>query len=107
MTKRTKRVLFYAAVVVFLFASYIIVLYAQGYKYNFSKWEFERTGSIYVKANVGADVYVDGEKDGSTSFLGNSHTVSGLLPGEYLLRLQIAVEKYRHPFTKSAPVQNV
>ena len=88
MTKRTKRVLFYAAVVVFLFASYIIVLYAQGYKYNFSKWEFERTGSIYVKANVGADVYVDGEKDGSTSFLGNSHTVSGLLPGEYLLRLQ-------------------
>ncbi len=88
MTKKTKRALFYTAVVIFLFASYIIVLYAQGYKYNFSKWEFERTGSVYVQANVGADVYVDGEKDGSTSFLGNSHTVSGLLPGEYLVRLQ-------------------
>lgn len=88
MTKKTKRALFYAAVVIFLFASYVIVLYAQGYKYNFSKWEFERTGSIYVKANVGVDVYLDGKKDGSTSFLGNSHTVSGLLPREYLVRLQ-------------------
>ncbi|MEX2090585.1 MAG: hypothetical protein WD989_00425 [Candidatus Paceibacterota bacterium] len=87
MTKKTKRALFYTAVVVFLFVSYVVVLYAQGYKYNFSKWEFERTGSVYVKANVGADVYLDGEKNGSTSFLGNSHTISGLLPGEYSVRL--------------------
>lgn len=88
MTKRTKRALFYAAVVVFLFLSYIVILYAQGYKYSFSDRKFSRTGSVFVKANVGADVYVDGKKVGSTSFLGNSRTVSGLLPGDYLISLQ-------------------
>ena len=88
MTKKTKRAIFYIAVVIFLFVSYIVVLYAQGYKYSFDDHGFYRTGSVHVKANVGADVYVDGEKVGSTSYLGNSHTVSGLLPGEYLVRLQ-------------------
>lgn len=88
MTKHTKRVLFYTTVVIFLFLSYIIILYAQGYKYNFLERKFERTGSIYLKTNVGADIYIDGEKAGSTSFLGNSHTVSGLLPGEYLVSLR-------------------
>jgi len=80
--------LFYAAVVVFLFLSYIVILYAQGYKYSFSEQKFSRTGSVFVKANVGADVYVDGKKIGSTSFLGNSRTINGLLPGDYLIRLQ-------------------
>jgi len=88
MTKKTKRVLFYAAVVVFLFLSYIVILYAQGYKYSFSEQKFSRTGSVFVRANVGADIYVDGKKIGSTSFLGNSRTINGLLPGEYLIRLQ-------------------
>lgn len=88
MTKRTKRAIFYIALVIFLFVSYVVVLYAQGYKFNFDDYGFYRTGSVHVKANIGADVYVDGEKAGSTSYLGNSHTVSGLLPGEYLVRLQ-------------------
>jgi len=87
VTKRTKRWLFYAAVVVFLFASYIIVLYAQGYKYSFEDMRFYRTGSVYVKANVGAKVYLDDKLIGSTSFLGSSKTINGLLPGEYSVRL--------------------
>ena len=87
MTKKTKRILFYAALVVFIIASYVLVLYAQGYKYSFKDARFYRTGSIHVKANVGAKVYLDDKLKGNTSFLGNSKTINGLLPGEYSIRL--------------------
>ena len=87
MTKRTKRAIFYAAVVIFLFASYILVLYAQGYKYSFEDARVYRTGSVYVKANAGAKVYLDDKLAGTTSFLGNSKTINRLLPGEYSVRL--------------------
>src|SRR3989344_790710 len=88
MTKRTKRILFYSAAVIFALLSYVIILYAQGYKYSFSEAKFFRTGSIYVKANEDAKIYMDGKFLNSTSFFGNSYTISGLLPGQYTIRLQ-------------------
>lgn len=88
MTKRTKRLLFYSAVVVFALLSYVIILYAQGYKYSFSEAKFFRTGSIFVKANEDAKVYIGDKFLSSTSFFGNSYTINGLLPGEYTVILQ-------------------
>lgn len=87
MTKRTKRILFYIAVVVFALSSYVIVLYAQGYKYSFSEARFFRTGSIFVKINEDAEVYLNNKFLNSTSFFGSSYTISGLLPGQYTVRL--------------------
>lgn len=92
MTKRTKRLLFYSAVVIFVLLSYVVILYAQGYKYSFSEGKFFRTGSIYIKANEDAKVFMDDKFLNSTSFFGNSYTISGLLPGEYVVRL--AKENY-------------
>ncbi len=88
MTKRTKRVLFYSAVVIFAFLSFVVILYAQGYKYSFSGLRFFRTGAIYVKANEDAKVYMDDKFLNSTSFFSNSYTVKGLLPGQYTIRIQ-------------------
>ncbi len=88
MTKRTKRALFYSAVVVFALLSYVVILYAQGYKYSFSETKFFRTGSINIKANESAKVYLNDKFLDSTSFFGNSYTISGLLPGQYTARLQ-------------------
>ena len=80
--------MFYSAAAIFALLSYVIILYAQGYKYSFSEAEFFRTGSIYVKANEDAKVYMDGKFLNSTSFFGNSYTISGLLPKQYMVRLQ-------------------
>ena len=88
MNKRTKRILFYSAVGIFALLSYVVILYAQGYKYSFSEAEFFRTGSIYVKINEDAKVYLDGKFLNSTSFFGNSYTISGLLPKQYTVRVQ-------------------
>ena len=88
MTKVTKRWLFYSAVVAFALLSYVIIIYAQGYKYSFSEAKFFRTGSINVKSNEDAKVYLNGKFLNSTSFFGNSYTISGLLPKQYTVRLQ-------------------
>ena len=88
MTKTTKRWLFYSAVVVFVLLSYMVILYAQGYKYSFSEAKFFRTGSIFIQANENAEVYLDGKLLSSTSFFGNSYTISRLLPGQYMVSLQ-------------------
>ncbi len=88
MTKTTKRWLFYSAVVIFALLSYVVILYAQGYKYSFSEAKFFRTGAIFVKANEGADVYMNGKFLDSTSFFGSSYSIRGLLPGQYMILLQ-------------------
>jgi len=88
MTKYTKRALFYSSVVLFILVSYIVVLYAQGYKYSFSESKFFRTGSIHVRASEDANVYLGGRFLNSTSFFGNSYTISRLLPGQYKVKLE-------------------
>ncbi|OGN03734.1 MAG: hypothetical protein A2655_04245 [Candidatus Yanofskybacteria bacterium RIFCSPHIGHO2_01_FULL_43_42] len=88
MTKQTKRVLFYSAVAVFLILSYVIILYAMGYKYSFSDNRFFKTGAVYLKVNTDADVYLNDKFLGNTSFFGNSYRIEGLLPGSYSIRVQ-------------------
>lgn len=88
MTKRFKRALFYSAVAVFLILSYVIILYAQGYKYSFSDNRFFRTGAVYLKINTSADVYLNDKLLGNTSFFNNSYRLEGLLPGRYTIRTQ-------------------
>jgi len=88
MSKSIKRVLFYSAVAVFLILSYVIILYAQGYKYSFSDNKFYRTGAMYLKVNTGADVYLNDKLLGNTSFFNNSYRIEGLLPGNYTIRMQ-------------------
>ncbi|KKS01631.1 MAG: hypothetical protein UU54_C0002G0004 [Candidatus Yanofskybacteria bacterium GW2011_GWA2_41_22] len=87
MTKTTKRITFYSAVTVFLALSYVISLYAQGYRYNFSERRFVRTGAIYLKVNTDADVFLNNKLIGRTTFLGNSYLINNLLPGLYDIRL--------------------
>lgn len=88
MTKRSKRILFYSAVAIFLLLSYVIILYAQGYKYSFSERKFSRTGAISLKTNTDADVLLDDKLDGGTSFFNNSYSIDRLLPGTYKLTVQ-------------------
>lgn len=74
--------------VVFLISSYIVILYAQGYKYSFSENKFFKTGAIYLKVNTGANVYMDNMLLGNTSFFSNSHRIEGLLPSSYEIKVE-------------------
>lgn len=88
MKKKTRQSLFYAAVVVFAVLSYLIVMFALGYKYDFVENKFLKTGSFQIKTNVDAQVYINDKLVGTTSFLLNSFSETRLLPRTYSVRIQ-------------------
>ena len=88
MTRATRRIIFYCAIIVFFAVCYVVLLYAQGYKYSFSDHRFIRTGAIYLKVNTDATVLLNGKVQKTTSFLTNSAGLDSLLPGAYTVAVQ-------------------
>ncbi len=88
MTRGARRIIFYLATILFFVAGYGVLLYAQGYKYNFSENRFTRTGAISLRVNTPAHVLVNGVDKASTSFITNSASVPGLIPGTYTISVQ-------------------
>lgn len=102
MKKRTRRVLFWVACIIFGLASYGAVRYAQGYKYDFATRTFVRTGAIAVTANTDAQLSIGDRLVGPLSFLGRRAGRDRLLPGSYTVRL---VRDGWSPWHKEAVVQ--
>lgn len=88
MKKKTRRILLCFSVLLFLIVSWLAVLFALGYKYDFVQNKFLKTGSFEIGTNVGADVYINDELSGSTSFLTRTFSKGRLLPRTYSVRLQ-------------------
>lgn len=88
MSRTTRRILFYCAIALFIGVGYIVLVYAQGYQYNFSEARFVRSGALYVKVNTSANVLINGKFNSSTSLLGNSASIGGLAPATYTLSVQ-------------------
>lgn len=88
MKKRTKRLILFASIAVFFILSFAAVTYALGYKYDFIKGQFVKTGSMGITANAAGEIYLNSKLVGATSFLGNKFSDRGLLPRTYDLRLQ-------------------
>ena len=60
--------------------SYIVLIYAQGYQYSFKEGKFIRSGALYINVNTSASILIDDKLKTSTSLLGNSASIGGLLP---------------------------
>lgn len=88
MTKKVKQTLFYSAVAIFVLLSYVVILYAQGYKYSFTDRRFVSTGAISLKVSADAKIYLDDHLEGTTSFFLNNFSIDRLVPGTYELRAQ-------------------
>lgn len=101
MSKKTRGILFFIAVILFLAVSYVTVVYALGYQYDFIKHDFVRMGSFRVTTNTSADVYINEKLAGNTSFLNNSYAKGRLLPRTYTVRIE---KKDYHVWTKNIPV---
>lgn len=87
MRKRTRRVLFWIAVIIFGFVTWVAIRYAQGYVFNFSTNSFVRTGALAVTVNTEATLFVNDREISTTSFLGHRAGADGLLPATYTLRV--------------------
>ncbi|HXV27148.1 MAG TPA: hypothetical protein VD862_03965 [Candidatus Paceibacterota bacterium] len=85
---QVRRLLFWAAVIIFGIAAYVAVLYAQGYEFSFRDRRFVRTGAVTLDANAQADVFIDGEHAGGTFLIGDTFSRGRLLPGTYEFRME-------------------
>lgn len=89
MNKRVKNLILIASFLFFFVLSYLVILYAYGYFFDFKKLSWIKTGGFLVKADSNdISVYVNGKLEGKTSFLTASFIEKNLLPGDYTLRFE-------------------
>ena len=93
MTKRSRTILFYICLFLFLLASPIAVLYSQGYRFDFSPEPggkiITKTGGLFLKIEPRqAEIYIDGELKKKTDFLFGSSLTKDLLPKNYAVSVK-------------------
>ena len=105
MTIGFRRFIFWIFVILFIAASVIIILFAQGWRFDFDSFKIVRTGGIFIKTTVsGAKIYVSDKYVGSTAgLLTYTKLVDSLTPKNY--NLFIHKEGY-YPWNKMVEVKN-
>jgi len=91
--------------VFFVAASIIIILFAQGYRFDFNSLKIVKTGGIFIKTSTdGAKIYINDRYVKSTSgILSYSTLISGLTPKNY--NIFIYKENY-YPWNKIVEVKS-
>lgn len=88
MTKRTRNILFYSALAIFVLLSAVILILALGYRYDFIQNKLVKTSSLRIKTSVEAEVYINEQLAGGTSFLSKTFVKNFMLPRTYTVRVQ-------------------
>ena len=105
MTMQFRRFIFWIFVVLFIVASVIIILFAQGWRFDLDTFKLVKTGGIFIKTTIsGAKIYINDKYTGSTAGLLNyTKLVDDLAPKNY--NLFIHKEGY-YPWNKMVEVKN-
>jgi len=91
MTLRTRRILFFLLLAVFLVLAPLMVVYSFGLTINFEKKALEQTGSIFIKSRTPqTSIFLNGALAKETSFFSGSALLTGIMPGAYLARIEKA-----------------
>ena len=86
MSQKTKSIILIVSFAVFFSVSYLVIIYAFGWQFDFKTFKWQETGGILVKTNTDAvRVFINDELKGKTSFLSNTFIQKNLLPGQYAL----------------------
>lgn len=103
MTVRKRRALFYGLVALFLVVGTGIVLYAQGWRFDFATFTTEKVGAIFVNsAPVNAAITLNNKKiKNESNFLNRGTLISNLFPRSYTLTL---TEKGYDPWKEQVAV---
>ncbi|MCX6813644.1 MAG: PEGA domain-containing protein [Candidatus Azambacteria bacterium] len=105
MTRKFRRFIFLAFTVFFVVTSIIIILFAQGYRFDFNSLKIVKTGGIFIKTSAdGAKIYINDKYVESTSgILSYSTLISGLAPKNY--NVFVYKENY-YPWNKIVEIKN-
>lgn len=98
MILRTRRIIYLAFILVFILITPVIILYATGYRYNFQKHRFQKTGILIIKSEPsGANIYLNGGVQKNTT----PARIADLIPENYLI--EVGKDGY-HSWQKNLPV---
>ena len=105
MTRRFRRFIFLIFIIFFVVSSIIVILFAQGYRFDFNSLKIVKTGGIFIKTSTdGAKIYINDKYVESTSgILSHSTLISGLAPKNY--NVFIYKENY-YPWNKTVEIKN-
>ena len=105
MTRKFRRFIFLIFIVFFVVSSIIVILFAQGYRFDFNSLKIVKTGGIFIKTSTdGAKIYINDKYVESTSgILSHSTLISGLAPKNY--NVFIYKENY-YPWNKTVEIKN-
>jgi len=93
MTRKTRTVLFFICVFLFLVSAGVVVFYSQGYRFNFENKKVAQTGAFYFKVlPKSSQIYLNGQLKKETDFIFGSALIENLLPKTY--NVQIKKEGY-------------
>ena len=105
MTRRFRRFIFLIFTIFFVISSIIVILFAQGYRFDFNSLKIVKTGGIFIKTSTdGAKIYINDKYAESTGgILSHSVLISGLTPKNY--NVFIYKENY-YPWNKTVEIKN-
>ncbi len=85
----TRRKFFYLLVTLFLLGVPLILLYSQGFVFDFQNRDLVQTGGIFVKTvQTGAKIFIDSDLYDETSFISHGVLMNNLLPKRYTVRVE-------------------
>ena len=93
MTKRTRTILFITCIFLFILVAPSVVLYSQGYRFNFNPPAggkiIVQTGAFYFKVlPTSAEIYLDGKLKKKTDFFFGTAFIKNLLPKKYTIEVK-------------------
>src|SRR3989344_5153274 len=89
MHRTSRRIIFWIAVVLFLFGSYTVIKYAQGYRFDIQEMGFIKTGAILLKTfPKKSEVFVNQKYVDTTSLINGEFTKRFLLPDTYNIEIK-------------------
>ena len=102
MTKKTRTILFFICLFLFALITPIIVLYSQGFRFDFDSKKITQTGGLFLKVEPKqAEVYLNGKLIKKTDFFFGSALIENLLPKEY--KVEVKKEGY-HSWEKNLEI---
>lgn len=89
MKKRTRTILFFVLLFIFISFAPIFILYLQGYRFDLENRKLTQTGGLFVKATPKqAEIYLDEKLSKKTDFFFGSALIENLLPKKHNVRIQ-------------------
>jgi len=89
MTRKVRKILFFIFFIIFILSAPSLILYYQGYRFDFQSKKLTQTGGLFLKVlPKQVEIYIDGKLIKKTDFFFGSALIENLLPKKYHIEVK-------------------